>query len=66
MSDVDDADEDEPQSRRELIYGYCGCGKDTKPHTNIDRRVQDPCRVEGGGRQGLMTHIWYIYCSVGT
>ena len=65
MSDVDDADEDEPQSRRELIYGYCGCGKDTKPHTNIDRRVPDPCRVEGGG-QGLMTHIWYIYCSVRT
>jgi len=64
VSDVDDADEDELQSRRELIYGYSGCGKDTKPHTNIDRRVQDPCRVEGG--QGLMTHIWYIYCSVGT
>ena len=56
MSDVDDADEDEPQSRRELIYGYYGCGKDTKPHTNIDRRVQDPCR----GRIGVHD-IYLIY-----
>ena len=62
MSDVDDADEVESQSRHELIKGHCGRGKDIKTHINIDRRVQDPCRRG----TGLMTYIWYIHCSVGT
>jgi len=56
VSDVDDADEVESQSRHELIEGHCGRGKDIKTHINIDRRVQDPCR----GRIGVHD-IYLIY-----